>query len=206
MPFNGGVAGGEQNSASYPSVSCTSSRACVAVGAYSFSSSGPDPLVVRLVGNRWSPPEEFVKGYLAPDGYLGGVSCAASNLCVAVGTVYVGGSLSEGLAMRWNGRNWRMQKTANQTTPSGANFNAVSCASPAACTAVGAYGDAQDNQVPFAEGWNGAEWSIQPTIKTSGQYGQFNSVSCVEADECIAVGTASDTQVAQRWDGTRWTV
>jgi hypothetical protein len=89
-------------------------------------------------------------------------------------------------------------------------LNAVSCASSAACTAVG-YDRAG---IPFhnvIESWNGTTWSVVPGPTPPGPSGGLNGVSCVSAAACVAVGsygtsTGANKALIESWNGTSWSV
>jgi photosystem II stability/assembly factor-like uncharacterized protein len=76
-------------------ISCTSERACTAVGA---SSKGA--LIERWNGRRWSIQQHAIPaGAVASS--LGGVSCPSANTCIAVGGYHKGRHMT--LAERWSG-------------------------------------------------------------------------------------------------------
>lgn len=79
---------------------------------------------------------------------------------------------------------------------------AVSCASTAACTAVGSSGVGA-----LAERWDGVSWSIQtlPTF-TGYRTAYLTGVSCPSTKVCIAVGYGRRGPLAERWNGSRWSV
>src|SRR5262249_49697669 len=88
----------------------------------------------------------------------------------------------------------------------GGGLNGVSCSSASACTAVGASGAG-----PLAERWDGARWSIQATPNPPQGNGFLSGVSCTSTSACIAAGasnpfTPSAKTLAERWNGTRWTI
>jgi hypothetical protein len=111
------------------SVSCTSPRACVAVGQYStFPHQGTyQAFAERWDGTGWSLQRTPSAGSTT----LSSVSCTSNRACTAVGAVDTGLPLVE----RWNGTRWSLQRTPNAL--SGAALQAVSCTSRAICTAVG---------------------------------------------------------------------
>jgi hypothetical protein len=107
-------------------VSCTSPRACFAVGEYNPSGSQPRQrtLVERWNGTRWSAER-------TPSGRgdeLVGVSCASARACMAVGQA------SSPLVESWDGRTWSVVRL-----PTGGSglAAAVSCTSRMICTVVG---------------------------------------------------------------------
>jgi hypothetical protein len=83
-------------------------------------------------------------------------------------------------------------------------LNAVSCASPAVCTAVG-YDRAGNPFHTVIESWNGAKWSVVPGPAVGLN---LNGVSCVPAAACTAVGSAKTGSGAllESWNGTSWSV
>ena len=113
-------------------VSCTSRRACTAVGAYSTPPYRGtfQPFAERWDGTRWW----FQKTPSFPSGWndLWDVSCTSSRACTAVGTR----DLTYPLVERWDGTSWSVQRIPNARSPR-TTLQAVSCTSSAICTAVG---------------------------------------------------------------------
>lgn len=65
----------------------------------------------------------------------------------------------------------------------------------------------------LAERWTGTSWAIQPTPIPSGAGGDsdLSGISCTSATACTAVGsyinsTGHRVTLAERWNGTSWTV
>ena len=167
-------------------VSCPTPRACVAVG-----SSGSVPLAEYWDGSTWQVlPVQVPAG--ATSSYFEGVSCATSVTCVAVGAYFTSTDTYFALAERWNGYAWQMEPSSNPQGATASQLNAVSCATPNGCTAVGF-----SEGVGLAESWNGSIWQIEATA--SGE-GPFQDVSCPLVSACTAVG---DT-FAERWNGAAW--
>ena len=77
---------------------------------------------------------------------------------------------------------------------------------PTACIAVG---QGRERARPLVERWDGRTWSVQPTPDTRGQ-SSLSSVSCVSAEECIAVGGGRISRhrelLAEHWNGRRWSM
>src|SRR6266487_656464 len=193
-------------------VSCTSRRACIAVGRTQSGSSLDVTMAERWNGRKWTimhtrNPRQITYADLT------GVSCTSATACTAVGTYLIpgpsGGSRSLMLAERWNGRKWAIQRTPNLASPV---LTGVSCTSARACTAVGAHGDPVLGEVALAERWNGTRWAIQavPTpARESSMY--FSAVSCLSRRACTAVGAYYDSvlgqvALAERWNGTTWAI
>ncbi len=181
-------------------VSCTSSRACVAVGSL-YTGNSSRPLVERWDGSSWSiqrTPRLF------DTDQLGGVSCASSTDCVAVGYGQE--------AARWDGHRWWPQNT-HVTGPRdmvSIGLTGVSCPSDTACAAVGKFdvvcGYYDYYSVPILGFWTFGPSSLRPNPAPdcSNSRGDrsshiLNAVSCTSAVACTAVGT-----VVYRWNGRRW--
>jgi len=149
----------------FNSVSCPAASNCTAVG----DSGGDDNQGLSEVwdGRSWAGPD------LAPaesDGStFSGVTCVSGTSCLAVGGD--GGQRGEvTLAARWNGKSWSLQYTPNVPRPAlNSMLDAISCASPTACMAVGnsdrgigKTGYATHDRA-LAEWWNGTKWRRLPT-------------------------------------------
>jgi hypothetical protein len=183
-------------------VSCPLATACTATGLYSKKATGPLTLAESWNGAAWTSqttPNPTGAFYESLDG---GVSCSSATTCTAVGT----------LAEAWDGTTWRTQTTKVPAGGSGPSLLGVSCSAANACAAVGVYRNNAGSYVMLVEAWNGSTWSIQTTQNPTGAgWSDLNSVSCLSAMACTAVGayqTSSGTWVtlAERWNGSTWTV
>jgi hypothetical protein len=185
-------------------VSCSSPRACMAVGSYSGHTSRI--LTERWNGSRWSiAPARLPAG--AIQGGFNDVSCTSATACTAVGDYDLNPRQTNVLVERWNGSRWSIQSALNQPGVPVSLLSSVSCASANACTAVGAYGSPTNNSAPsvLAEHWNGSRWSIQPTPSAGGLEGFLAGVSCTAPTACTAVGAGAHGQPrVERWNGTAW--
>jgi hypothetical protein len=190
-------------------VSCTSATTCIAVGYYYGSQGKTITLAERWNGTTWM----VHTGPLVTS--LNGVSCTSATACTAVGGVLVKSGHVVTVAERWNGKSWRTQPTPNPSRAGYSQFNAVSCASATACTAVGYYYDTSSVFFPLAEEWNGKSWAIRATPKPARSMDpKLNGVSCTSATACTAVGgyeNSSDPSfpnqtLAERWNGRSWTI
>jgi hypothetical protein len=190
-------------------VSCTSGWACTAVGSDAATQSSPTfTLAERWNGKSWRiQPTANPKG--AASSNLFGVSCASASACTAVGSAFhTAGSRDVNLAEAWNGKSWQVQATPNPKGATDGALYAVSCTSPAACTAVGHYDNAAGRVLAVAERWNGKTWRIQ-AIPQAAKLTWFFGVSCSAARACSAVGYqnngAGDAQpLAEAWNGATW--
>jgi hypothetical protein len=187
-------------------VSCPTTSVCTAVGLHVRASGLGVTLAERRSGGRWTaqrtpnPPGAAASA-------LNGVSCPSGSACTAVGTFAVKSGARLTLAERWNGSSWRIQPTPN---PAGSPFSilaAVACPAADSCTAVGA-----SNSELLVERWDGARWRIQPApVPAGAQFSGLSGVSCTAVASCIAVGdyvtgSGADVTLAERWNGTRWSI
>jgi len=183
------------------SVSCAAPSACTAVGA-----TGSDALAERWDGSAWAleqtpslaPPKATTGG-----ARLLGVSCTSTKACTAVGSKSVNhGSTSVlmPVAERWDGTTWALQKVL---VPGSAGQQAylvgVSCASNAACTAVGVRNPRSGVLVSVVLRWDGFNWAIAQTPSPTGvKIVDLSSVSCTSPTVCFAVGDADAVTLAER--------
>jgi hypothetical protein len=109
---------------------------------------------------------------------------------------------------------WSIASTPNHGSAATANLlDAVSCAGPAACMAVGSY-EAHSRTDNLAESWNGTKWSIRSIPNPPGETDFLNGISCVSARDCVAAGgnevsdspTVRDQTLIESWNGTKWSI
>jgi len=190
-------------------VSCTSGRACTAVGSHAASlSSTGFPLAERWNGTHWRiQPTVLPTG--AKSGGLAGVSCPSATACTAVGsTPGKAPDTSVNLGEAWNGTRWRVQAVPAPKGSTSSGLFGVSCTSPDACTAVGHYSTAAGRVLALAERWNGTAWRVQ-AVPRPAKSSWFYGVSCATARACTAVGyqdngSAGTRPLAEAWNGTAW--
>jgi hypothetical protein len=191
-------------------VACPAPAGCTAVGTYEDSAGVDMPFAEGWNGVKWS-----LQTMPAPTGGKGinpnGVACAATTACMAVGEYKNSSSVYVPFAESWNGVKWAEQSLP---VPSGAThtwMNGVSCSSASACTAAGYY-EGSSAYLPFAERWNGTEWSLQTLPTASGSSDTFiDGVSCPTASSCTASGVTLNSSgqyvtLAEHWNGSEWVV
>ena len=107
---------------------------------------------------------------------------------------------------------WTSASLHNPAAATNSLLSGVSCPSDASCTAVGAYEESSGRFFSLAEHWNGATWSIEPAAAALATVpSRLLGISCPTAASCYAVGnstpaTSSETGLAERWNGTSWSV
>jgi hypothetical protein len=183
----------------FSAISCSSTRACTAVG---FDPSGAT--AERLRGGRWSVQHVTRSAHSG----LTAVSCPSSRFCEAVGFYNAHGGRPPvqnvvgqvSLAERWNGSRWTIQSTPRFSDGA---FNGVSCTSSSDCIAVGSWLNGT-----LTEYWNGTKWSVQPDDSLNG-YDELSAVSCASRNACLAVGFESNSTdpgspITRKWNGMTW--
>jgi hypothetical protein len=143
--------------------------------------------------------------------YLQGVSCASAAACTAVGYYLTSGNLKNRTFIEsWNGTSWSVVPSPNRGTADN-SLAGVSCASAAACTAVGSTTNSSGVSATLIESWNGTSWSVMPSPNPGTGGDALQGVSCISAAACTAVGSSAPSGAVGRtliesWNGTRWSV
>ena len=122
------------------------------------------------------------------------VWCGSATDCMAVG-----GGDQQGDTTQWNGKSW---------TPIRVNkvdaLNAISCAGPANCVALGDTNGPSNPAGQLAERWHGGNWQKITAPSVAGT-DEVDPISCTGATSCMAVGSLPDGhQAAEQWTGSLW--
>ncbi len=202
----------DASSAALNSVSCTLGM-CTAAGYASGPTRSGMPLTEAWNGSTWSiqtisgPSGATAAGILA-------VSCATGTSCVAVGSYDRGtNSIPVPLVEAWSAPTWSVETGALPASAAISVLKGDSCASAAACVAVGFSEDDVGATQTLAEVWNGASWSVESTPDPAGTTNaQLNAVSCSSPSSCSAVGdfyqnaTGHTLTLAETWNGRIWSI
>jgi hypothetical protein len=195
------------------SIACVSPAECFAVGSVgSFNFADHRRLIEMWNSTAWS-----IRAVGNPKGtlntFLNSVSCGGPSLCFAVGDQNDNTDLTPGVLLeKWNGATWSVQPPLPEPAgAAGIGIQAVSCVSPADCTAVGVAAlNHFTQQTTLAEHWDGHGWSIEP-MPALGSSNEpiLTSVSCT-GTTCVATGTmftsTGKAPLAEVFNGTRWSV
>lgn len=181
-------------------VSCPSVGFCVAVGSWTTSGNDNQALVEQMRGSKWHVEALSSPGTRSGVTDLAGVSCTSEAACTAVGSDDAG----DGIALRWNGRNWTFQLGSNPNLWSGSELYGVACVSRTTCAAAGGGNNSNSagavSNASVAEWWNGARWKVsERTDPTNTNDYDLFAVSCTSRTDCLAVGF-----VAEHWNGRSW--
>ena len=143
---------------------------------------------------------------------LAGTSCVSATLCTAVGHYQDEAGTTVSLAQHRNGGQWQIEPTPNPAGAKEAKLTAVSCAAAADCLAVGRYKDEAGTIRPLAQVYDGEGWALLPAPSPEGAIeARLESVSCVAADDCTAVGYAKTgagafSTLIEHYDGEAWSI
>jgi hypothetical protein len=191
-------------------VSCVSAQACTAVGDFEHNgkSERSKTLIESWNGTAWAiVPSPQVPPSGSFDA-LTSVSCVSAQDCTAVG---IRGGGDKPLIETWNGTVWKVVPGPRKPYVQGGDLDGVSCLSASDCTAVGAVLGSTRSKT-LVETWNGTAWKVvpSPNAGSASAFNNLNSVSCVSAQDCTAVGTllgsTRSKTLIETWDGTAWTV
>lgn len=196
-------------------VSCTSKSNCYAVG-WTSTSTDAKVLIMHWNGKHWSVAFNSAIGG-EKFAYLDGIDCVSKSVCIAVGQEQTASSSpSRVFGEQGSGSTWTPMSMPNYPAPNDdTELYGLSCTSSSFCMAAGAAyyfpSSGYNPGLPFAEKWNGKEWSlIQPTLTESGGAGgvtDLTDVSCVSSKACWAVGATAAIgddapPVTAFWNGT----
>jgi hypothetical protein len=134
---------------------------------------------------------------------LAGVACARATSCVAVGDTFTKTGNTHTLAESWNGANWTIVASPNNSAGSENTLMSTFCTSASDCTAVGDYFALSGTSIPLIENWNGVSWTLVAGQTASGD---LDSVSCPNASRCAAVGEGPNGTFTEIRRGTTWRV
>jgi hypothetical protein len=174
------------------SVSCATANWCLAVGNPPGAGSGT--LVAEtFTGGSWSASTlALPSGTGGPA--LANVSCLSTVSCVAAGSADNSSGI-QSLVETLSGSTWTPTFLPPVSGATYGNLDAVSCAQPGSCTAVGSwypsYGGTGDPLVAALQTGTWAESTLTPPGGDS--YAALTSVACMTATACDAVaqGTGS---------------
>ena len=183
-------------------VSCNDFR-CVAVGNYG-ESSGAVVSFAQLWGTGEGTDRFTTRNPSTTYNGLSGISCPATNRCVAVGESQVN-KVNETLVETWNGKSWFLVSSPNVGTR-GSVLHSVSCSSTDRCVAVGSYQTASNETEALVETWDGKNWFVSKTPNE--QDDTLSSVSCSGPKLCMAVGnnfaSGRSGPFSEMWNGRSW--
>jgi hypothetical protein len=193
-------------------VACSSASACEATGHYENASGVTVTLAEHWNGTEWSlQPTPNPEG--AKESALEQVSCVSAASCMASGFSKNSSGTLVTLAEHWDGTSWSLQSPPNPEGAKASRLTGLSCTSATNCEATGYYENSSGASAPFAERWNGANWALQslPNPEPGKNSYLLGGASCSSSTSCTAAGfyingEGHATPLAERWNGTQWSV
>ena len=192
-------------------ISC-SGGSCHASGSVLYPGFRARNLAYHFDGTGWDVIEQGGLG-----GELRGISCVAGEEeegeCVGTGELRLNPTQGDGTRSPVNWQLSEEQWSAFPATTAGDRWADVSCTAPDECMVVGAA--AGSPLTTRALHWNGTSWAnTSPQNKSEAPSNFLEGVSCSTASRCVAVGYYRPDNttpekllpLAQRWNGTSWTL
>ncbi len=184
------------------SVSCASSRSCVAVGDAG-PAHPPAPAAEHFDGSSWKAMVE--PGSAPSAGVLNGVSCSGADFCAAVGFQMPSGQQLP-YVQTWDGSTWSPVNVGGAAN--GETLSAVSCASTSWCEVIGSESETNMIYGSLAGG------SLAITASQQTGY-SMSALDCTSTTSCLAVGSTTKAttppssayyleSAAMSFDGTQW--
>lgn len=188
---------------------CTTTTACVAVGASDNESGSSSAHAKTWNGSAWVTQEIPV-----PSGgstsELSSVNCVAA--CAAVGSFETEDGTTTAYITRWNGTSWAQESAPVPAGATSTKLEELSCTSSTACFAVGSYVDENEVKKSLAMHWNGSLWSLKSVPIPSGAgLSELAGIACTTATDCVAVGSFVNSSevtktLAVVWNGSSWSI
>ena len=172
---------------SLASISCSTASRCVGVGGFSETgTAGGLVITTRDGGLTWRQQSIPAASGLTSSGFLDGVSCPTTSVCVAVGSGVEGKPESPAviIATRDGGVTWTEQHYPGGLGLETGTLSAVSCPTMSGCVAVGE----GSRPVILATSDGGRIWSPVRTRGRSASRVAANAVSCAAPGACVAAG------------------
>ncbi len=178
-------------------VSCTSAKACLAVG---FG-----------LSDRWNGSKWTLEKLARPSGHsadLVGVSCVRAGVCYAAGSFYLEG-IQNSTAEYWSGGKWSAASVPLSTSSDTSGLSGISCSTATNCTAVGGYHDPVDGERGLAEDFSLRWQDVSPSPFFNVVATGLNAVSCTGPNACVAVGSFESTgsvfeTFSEAWSDGSW--
>ncbi len=177
-----------------------------AVGSYSKGPTNDQTLVERWNGKAWKVQKSPDPS--TSDNELQGVAAVSGSDAWAAGAYYTTPTTTRTLVEHWNGKAWKVQKSADPST-SANSLQGVAAASGKDAWAVGDYSNGTTAGT-LVERWNGKTWKVQKSPNPSGSASMpdLDSVAAASASDAWAVGYYFKGPVVrtliEHWNGKAW--
>ena len=189
-------------------VAVTGAGASAATGGQGWA-----PVAAPLPAGSLTPPNAAIKS----------TACPTQGYCVAVGDFASSAGATRTLPLvevlsagTWTDVPLALPAGATHSTFEAATLDAVSCAAPGSCVAVGNFADTSGGIVPMIAAATAGTWAAYAAPLPSGAatgptvYAYLTSVSCPSAGFCVAAGqyddaTKQEQALVDTGSGPTWT-
>jgi hypothetical protein len=183
-------------------VSCASTGNCSAIGRYNDASDNRQGLLLNETNGTWTAATATLPAGAATDpvAALDHISCASAGNCSVVGEYRDTSGNTQPVLLTQTSGTWAAGVQA--TLPSAASnpqvaLTSISCTSPGNCSAVGFYTDSTGNRQGVLLTQTSGTWAagVQAALPPAAANPNVlpDSVSCVSAGNCTAVGQYTDS-------------
>jgi hypothetical protein len=160
----------------------------------------PPAEILRWNGSAWTVETVTYPGGAVPN-EPGTVSCPSATDCTVLSVAGADTPPSPTVLAHWDGTAW-----TGAATDAASPASVLACTSPTSCISTG---------FEVTQSYDGTTWSDMGLPTGTSPAEVMSAVSCVTADDCVAVGDGWElgppaqgptlTPTVQRFDGTAWT-
>jgi hypothetical protein len=123
------------------SVSCVSSKFCMAAGDYWNTSDVQQNLIEKWTGAKWLIVKSPDTSTALENGLYAGVSCASTSFCMDATFAASTSGFNQTLTLEWAGTSWKIVPSKNTSSSQDNQVQATSCPTTSFCLAVGQFGE-----------------------------------------------------------------
>ncbi len=121
------------------SVSCVSSKFCMAAGDYWNTSDVQQNLIEKWTGAKWLIVKSPDTSTALENGLFAGVSCASTGFCMDATFAASTSGFDQTLTLEWAGTSWKIVPSKDTSSSQDNQVQATSCPTTSFCLAVGQY-------------------------------------------------------------------
>jgi putative hemolysin len=121
------------------SVSCVTSKFCMAAGDYWNSSNVQQNLIEKWAGSSWKIVPSPDTSSTLDNGLYAGVSCTSTAFCMDTTQASITSGYTQTLALEWAAGSWKIVPSQDTSTTQNNRLQAASCPTTSFCLSVGQY-------------------------------------------------------------------
>ena len=182
-------------------------------GSSSSTSSGGGGVVQQTVIEHWDGASWSVIASPNPSSFgnsLNGVTAVSASNLWAVGFQNDSSGIQQALIEQWNGSSWNVVSSPSPSS-SGYALNGVAAVGGSSIWAVGFQNDSGFIPRTLTEHWNGTQWSVVTSPNVGPGNNQLYGVVALSSSLVWAAGFTGQQNgppqtLAERWNGTQWSV